>query len=53
LDSKTGREIMELFKSLNDEGQSIVMVTHNPESIAFSSRSIHLRDGKVVNGDLH
>jgi putative ABC transport system ATP-binding protein len=53
LDSKTGREIMELFKSLNDEGQSIVMVTHNPESIAFSSRTIHLRDGKVVNGDPH
>jgi putative ABC transport system ATP-binding protein len=51
LDSKTGREIMELFKSLNDEGQSIVMVTHNPESMAFSSRTIHLRDGKVVNGD--
>jgi len=51
LDSKTGREIMELFKSLNDEGQSIVMVTHNPESIAFSSHTIHLRDGKVVNGD--
>src|SRR4030043_478151 len=49
LDSKTGREIMELFRSLNDEGQSIVMVTHNPESIAFSSRTIHLRDGKVVN----
>jgi len=47
LDSKTGREIMELFRSLNDEGQSIVMVTHNPESVAFSSRTIHLRDGKV------
>lgn len=52
LDSKTGREIMGLFKSLNEEGQSIVMVTHNPESIAFSSRTVHLRDGKVVNGDL-
>jgi putative ABC transport system ATP-binding protein len=51
LDSKTGREIMALFKSLNDEGQSIVMVTHNPESIAFSSRTVHLRDGMVVNGD--
>ena len=51
LDSKTGREIMEMFKSLNDEGQSIVMVTHNPESIAFSSRTIHLRDGKIVEGD--
>ncbi len=53
LDSKTGKEIMELFKSLNEEGQTIIMVTHNPENIAFSSRIIHLRDGKVVNGDLH
>ena len=51
LDSKTGREIMELFKSLNEEGQSIVMVTHNPESVTFSSRSIHLRDGKVAEAN--
>jgi putative ABC transport system ATP-binding protein len=52
LDSKTGREVMELFKSLNGEGQTIVMVTHNPENVAYSSRSIHLRDGKVVDGAL-
>jgi putative ABC transport system ATP-binding protein len=52
LDSKTGREIMGLFKSLNEEGQSIIMVTHNPEGTAFSSRTVQLRDGKVVNGDL-
>jgi putative ABC transport system ATP-binding protein len=50
LDSKTGKEIMELFKSLNEEGQTIVMVTHNPENVAYSSRSIHLRDGKVADG---
>jgi putative ABC transport system ATP-binding protein len=50
LDTKTGREIMELFKSLNKEGQTIVMVTHNPENVTYSSRSIHLRDGKVVDG---
>jgi putative ABC transport system ATP-binding protein len=48
LDTKTGKEIMELYKSLNKEGQTIAMVTHNPENIAFSSRLIHLRDGKVV-----
>jgi putative ABC transport system ATP-binding protein len=48
LDTKTGREIMELFKSLNEEGQTIVMVTHNPENVAYSSRTIQLRDGKVV-----
>jgi len=48
LDSKTGKEIMELFKSLNEEGQTIVMVTHNPENVAYSSRTIQLRDGKLV-----
>jgi putative ABC transport system ATP-binding protein len=51
LDSKTGKEIMELFKSLNEEGQTIVMVTHNPENAGVSSRTIHLRDGRVVNGE--
>ncbi len=43
---------MELFKSLNEERQTIVMVTHNPENVAFSSRTVHLRDGMVVNGEL-
>ena len=47
LDSKMGKEIMELFKALNDEGQTIVMVTHNPENVAFSTRTINLRDGKM------
>jgi len=50
LDTKTGKEIMELFKSLNQEGQTIIMVTHNPENAAFSSRTISLRDGRVANG---
>jgi putative ABC transport system ATP-binding protein len=45
LDSKTGKEIMDLFKSLNEEGQTIVMVTHNPENTAFSTRTIFLKDG--------
>jgi len=53
LDSKTGKEIMGLFKSLNEEGQTIIMVTHNPEGAVFSSRTVHLRDGRVVNGDLY
>ncbi len=51
LDTRTGKEIMELFKSLNAEGQTIIMVTHNPENAAFSSRTISLRDGRVANGD--
>jgi putative ABC transport system ATP-binding protein len=47
LDSKTGKEIMDLFKTLNEEGQTIIMVTHNPENIEFSTRTIFLRDGRV------
>jgi putative ABC transport system ATP-binding protein len=47
LDSKTGKEIIELFKSLNKDGQTIVMVTHNPENTAFSTRSIFLKDGRI------
>lgn len=47
LDSKTGKEIMDLFKSLNKEGQTIVMVTHNPENTSFSTRTISLRDGRL------
>ncbi|NWF92903.1 MAG: ABC transporter ATP-binding protein [Syntrophaceae bacterium] len=49
LDSKTGKEIMELFKSLNEEGQTIVMVTHNPENTSFSTRTVSLKDGRVDN----
>jgi putative ABC transport system ATP-binding protein len=49
LDSKTGKEIMELFKTLNEEGQTIVMVTHNPENTVFSTRTISLKDGRVEN----
>lgn len=47
LDSKTGKEIMELFKTLNEDGQTIVMVTHNPENTAFSTRTIFLKDGRM------
>jgi len=47
LDSRTGKEIMDLFKTLNKEGQTIVMVTHNPENMGFSTRTIFLKDGRV------
>jgi putative ABC transport system ATP-binding protein len=50
LDSKTGTEIMDLFKILNQEGQTIIMVTHNPEYTAYSTRTIHLKDGRL-NGN--
>jgi len=43
---------MDLFKSLNKEGQTIVMVTHNPENTSFSTRTISLKDGRVENGSV-
>jgi len=47
LDSKTGKEIMQLFRTLNEEGQTIIMVTHNSENADFSTRTIFLRDGRL------
>ena len=47
LDSRNGKEIMELFRALNEEGQTIIMVTHNPENTAYSTRTISLKDGRV------
>ena len=48
LDSKTSEEVMALFRALNDAGQTVVMVTHNPENGAYSDRTINLKDGVVV-----
>lgn len=48
LDSRTGREVMELFKSLNSDGLTIVIVTHNPENAPYADRIVHIRDGAIV-----
>ncbi len=47
LDSKTGVEIMALFQRLHDAGNTIVLVTHEPDVAAYAHRSIHIRDGQV------
>ena len=47
LDSKTGAEIMALFDRLHNAGNTIVLVTHEPDIAALAHRSIHLRDGLV------
>jgi len=47
LDSATGNEIMTLLGSLNSEGQTIIMVTHNPENAAFARGIVRLKDGKI------
>lgn len=45
LDSATSEEIMKLLQQLNREGQTIIMVTHNPESCRYSGRIIEVKDG--------
>src|SRR4029453_13385019 len=47
LDSKTGTEIMGVFERLHQNGNTIVLVTHEPDIAAFAHRSIHIRDGQV------
>ena len=49
LHSSQGEEIMELFRKLNDEGVTIVQVTHSDKNASYGKRVIQLRDGWIVN----
>jgi putative ABC transport system ATP-binding protein len=49
LHSSQAKEIMELFRELNDEGTTIVQVTHSEANAAYGSRTIQLRDGWLVS----
>lgn len=48
LDSAAGMAILELLKKLNEEGRTVVLVTHDPEAAGYAKRRVHLRDGQVV-----
>ena len=48
LDTKTGREIIDVFLQLNATGQTIFMVTHNPENAQLAHRTIHIVDGRIA-----
>lgn len=48
LDSKTSHEIMEVFRSLHQEGQTIVLITHDPQIAQYASRTLIVRDGAVL-----
>jgi putative ABC transport system ATP-binding protein len=50
LDSKSGVEILELLHLLHNQGVTIVMVTHDPNIATHAQRSIHVMDGKILNG---
>lgn len=49
LDSAHGEEVMNLLKELNDEGTTIVMVTHSPSDAEYARRIVHLFDGHIVS----
>lgn len=51
LDQKSGAQVMELFQKLNDEGVTIVMITHNPKIAAHAKRVIRIIDGVIHEGD--
>ncbi len=48
LDTTTGKQVMSLFSKLNQEGVTIIVITHEAEIADFTNRKIHIRDGKVI-----
>ena len=51
LDSKSGEQIMELFQKLNEEGVTIVMITHDPHIASNAKRMVKIIDGEIFEGD--
>ena len=52
LDTATGEEIMRLFHELNEQGHTIVLVTHEPPIAEHARRIIHLRDGEIIDDEV-
>jgi putative ABC transport system ATP-binding protein len=51
LDSRSSENVLSMLRQLNrDMGQTIVMITHNPEAATYGNRVLHMRDGLVVDG---
>ena len=50
LDQKTGKQIMELFQTINDEGRTILMITHDMNIAAHAHRVVHIIDGVLTEG---
>lgn len=51
LDTKSSYEIMDIFRSLNRDGKTVVMVTHEADIANMTKRIIHMRDGKIVDDE--
>ncbi len=53
LDSKTSDEIMRLFSKLNEEGITIILVTHEPDVAAYAKRILHFKDGIIHSDEIN
>jgi len=49
LDSRTPEEVMAIFRALHEEGRTVILLTHEPDMARFARRSVHLRDGRIVD----
>ncbi|HES5815603.1 TPA: ABC transporter ATP-binding protein [Streptococcus pyogenes] len=52
LDTKTSVQIMDLFKQFNDNGKTIIIITHDPEVAALCKKTVILRDGNIEHSDI-
>jgi putative ABC transport system ATP-binding protein len=53
LDTRTGEEVMGVFQDLNARGQTVLLVTHNPDNAALARRVLHIRDGRSLSETLN
>lgn len=53
LDSKTGKDVLELLKKLNEEGTTIVLITHDNSIAAQTKRIVRIQDGKIVSDNVN
>jgi len=51
LDSRTSEEIMGIFQQLNDDGKTVVLITHEPDIAQYAKRIVHVRDGLIQNDE--
>ena len=52
LDQKTGAQIMELFRELNEEKRTVIMITHDLKIAAHARRVVHIIDGEISEGGM-
>lgn len=51
LDSKTGKEIMQIFSELNAEGRTVILITHDQQIASYAKRLITIQDGRILNDE--